>query len=186
MNNLFQALLIVFLFFLIHLFLTASMGISYIKNNWEQYKCNPGIIPFAGVFDKDPVENAKDCVKLVQVDFMSGFLEPLYQAIISISIFGSQFGDLFENIKEFGNANQLLGLNIFGDLRNRMIAMGHGIKDVFSDLEHAISVFGSTITILYYTIDTIYTTIESARQEIFGVVVSSVQTLSGNNQEPDA
>jgi len=179
MNNLFQALLIVFLFFLIHLFLTVSMGISYVKLNWEQYKCNPGIIPFAAVFDKDPIENAKECVKVIQMDFMSGFLAPLYQAIGSISQFGSQFGDLFENIKEFGNANQLLSLNVFGDLKSRMIAMGHGIKDIFSDLEHAISAFSMSITVLFYSIDSILEMFKVANQELFGFIIDAIQSFAG-------
>tara|TARA_Y100000996_G_C22536575_1_gene648475 strand:- start:589 stop:1128 length:540 start_codon:yes stop_codon:yes gene_type:complete len=179
MNYLFQALIVVFLFFLIHLFLTMSMGISHIKNNWEQYKCNPGIIPFAGVFDKDPIDNAKECVQTIQMDFMRGFLEPLYQAFGSIASFGAQFGDLFEGVKEFGNANQLLSLNVFTDLRGRMIAMGHGIKDVFNDLEHGLSAFGMTITVIFYSLDSIVNMFSMANQEIFGFIIDAIESFAG-------
>ena len=98
-----SVVLILIIFSLIHLFLTLSIGIADIKNNWDDYKCNPGIIPFAGVFDRDPIETSKECIKLTQVNFMSAFLEPIYSAIGFLAENGNFFSDIFSNVKLFGN-----------------------------------------------------------------------------------
>ena len=83
-GNLGSVVMIIFIFSLIHLFLSLTIGISEIRNNWDKYKCNPGIIPFAGVVGpegSDPVKTAEECIKLTQVNFMGIFLEPIYAAI---------------------------------------------------------------------------------------------------------
>ena len=76
-----SAVVIIFIFSIIHAVLAVSIGIANIKRNWDYYKCNPAIMPFAGVFGHDIGKNFNECVKANQVDFMSGFLDPIYQSL---------------------------------------------------------------------------------------------------------
>lgn len=113
-----SVVLILFIFSLIHLFLTLSIGIADIKKNWDKYKCNPGIIPLAGVFGHDPMETSKECIKLTQVNFMSSFLEPIYSAIGFLSENGNFFSDIFSEIKLFGNDTFSFNSDFFKDIQN--------------------------------------------------------------------
>ena len=115
-SNLGSVVLILFIFSLIHLFLTMSIGIANIKNNWDDYKCNPGIIPFAGVFGHDPVTTANECVKTTQMNFMSSFLEPIYASIGFLAENGSFFNEIFKNMKLFGNGIQDLNMDFFDNI----------------------------------------------------------------------
>ena len=53
-------------------FLTAIVSIiviiygmkNFIKHNWNEYRCNPFIIPFASLFGKDVTTNFKTCLGL--------------------------------------------------------------------------------------------------------------------------
>ena len=63
MSKYLQMIIVLSIFSFIHVIITLSIGISHVKKNWEQYKCNPLIIPFAGIFGKDPVQIGKDCMQ---------------------------------------------------------------------------------------------------------------------------
>ena len=94
-----SAVVIIIIFSLVHILLAVSIGITNIRKNWEKYKCDPAIMPFAGVFGHDVTENFNQCIKTTQVDFMGPFLEPVYQSLSYFSQNGAQFTDMFEDLK---------------------------------------------------------------------------------------
>lgn len=117
-SNLGSVVLILFIFSLIHLFLSLSIGIADIKNNWSKYKCNPGIIPFANIFGHSPVETAKECIRTTQMNFMSDFLEPIYGAIGFLSEHGNFFNQIFKDMNLFGNIVQDSNLDFANNIEN--------------------------------------------------------------------
>ena len=126
-----SVVLILFIFSLIHLFLTLSIGIADIKRDWDKYKCNPGIIPFAGVFGRDPLKTSKECIKLTQVNFMSAFLQPIYAAIGFLSENGNYFSEIFSEIKLFGNTMQADNFDFFNDVENWFKGMSSELTVTF-------------------------------------------------------
>lgn len=133
-----SVVLILFIFSLIHLFLTLSIGIADIKRDWDKYKCNPGIIPFAGVFGHDPMKTSKECIKLTQVNFMSAFLQPIYAAIGFLSENGNFFSEIFSEIKLFGNTMQNDNFDFFKDVQNWFEGMSSELTITF---EHFLNIF---------------------------------------------
>ena len=151
-GNLSSVVLILFIFSLIHLFLTLSIGIADIKNNWDEYKCNPGIIPFAGVFGKDPLETSKECIKLTQTNFMSAFLEPVYASIGFLAENGNFFADVFSNIKLFGNGLQDSNFDFMNEVQQFFVRLSGGLTatfgnfiTIFSSANNAISGLGQAL-----------------------------------------
>jgi hypothetical protein len=135
-----SVVLILFIFSLIHLFLTLSIGIADIKRDWDKYKCNPVIIPFAGVFGHDPMKTSKECIKLTQVNFMSAFLQPIYAAIGFLSENGNFFSEIFSEIKIFGNTMQNDNFDFFKDVQNWFEGMSSELTITF---EHFLNIFQS-------------------------------------------
>lgn len=54
-----------------------SIGLKKIEENWEAYRCNPLVMPFAGLIGKNPTENMAECIKNMQSNYMSVLLQPI-------------------------------------------------------------------------------------------------------------
>jgi hypothetical protein len=147
-----SAVVIIFIFSILHAVLAFSIGISNIKNNWEYYKCNPSIMPFANVFGHDIVSNFNECVQLNQVDLMSSFLEPIYASLNYFAQSGAMFTDMFEEIKLYGNdQNSNMG-NFVADAQQRLYNIIDNANGIFIGVSDTINKLTSAITVLYYTI----------------------------------
>lgn len=61
-----------------------------IKDNWETYKCNPSIMPFASYYNEDvsTTENFSKCMSSMQNTQTQSFLEPVYGMMGSLTSFG--------------------------------------------------------------------------------------------------
>ena len=166
-----SAVVIIFIFAIIHGVLAVSIGIANIKRNWDYYKCNPEIMPFAGVFGHDIRKNFNECVKANQVDFMSGFLDPIYASLTYFAQNGSVFASLFERLKLFGN---LQGDSMFDftlDANARLNAMADGGNRIFIGINDTFSKLASTITVLFYVIQSGIAAGKSAWNELPGTFI---------------
>ena len=61
-----ESLFYIFIYVLIFIILLAYIVLVYnrqnIINNWDNYKCNPLVMPFASTFEKDTMENLTGCL----------------------------------------------------------------------------------------------------------------------------
>ena len=161
-----SAVVIIFIFSILHAALAVSIGISNIKNNWEYYKCNPSIMPFASVFGHDVGKNFNECVQINQVDFMGSFLEPIYQSLNYFAQNGATFADMFERLKLFGNTQDDNMGSFADDAKGRIYNMSDATNRVFMGINDTFSKLTSTITILFYTIQSALVVGESAANEL--------------------
>ena len=144
------AILIIFIIMLIHFALTASIGIAHIKNNWQEYKCKPGILPFAAVFGHNTSENFKECVKDTQVNFMEVFLEPIYGSLSFFAESGSMFADIFKDVKVFGNSQETAGFDMQANMENRMMGVLNETNGMYINTVDTFSKLGQSMSLLYY------------------------------------
>lgn len=54
-----------------------AVGINNIKNNWPTYRCNPVVMPFAGMFGADVKDNFTYCIQNTQTNYMGYLLQPV-------------------------------------------------------------------------------------------------------------
>lgn len=177
MSKYLQMIIVLSIFSFIHVIITLSIGISHVKKNWEQYKCNPLIIPFAGIFGKDPVETGKDCMQNVQIDFMSAFLDPIYKSIYSMISFGGEFGELFDGLKEMANFGQLLNLDVFSDMQSRVGAIGGSFSNTMTNFNQGLTNAFSLLTTTQYSIASLVGTADVASQELLGTILSVIMSF---------
>ena len=166
-----SAVVIIFIFSILHGVLAISIGISNIKNNWEHYKCNPSVMPFARLFGHDTGENFNECIQKSQVDFMSSFLEPIYQSLSYFAQNGAIFTEIFEQTKLFGNTQDNNMGNFVEDAKGRLYNMTDGANRIFIGAEDTFSKLTSTITVLFYTIQSTLVAGESAWNELPGTFI---------------
>jgi len=115
-----RVLLILFGFLLLFSYVSMTSIISNVNKNWDEYRCNPVVMPFAGFFGHDAAKNFGDCIQNQQKASMSTFLAPIEYAL---SLAGNLGGDLT------GSVNKIRGL--FNYLRNMVVKTIKTIFNVF-------------------------------------------------------
>jgi hypothetical protein len=168
LGNLGDVIVILLIFGLLQIFIITSIGISNVRNDWDKYKCNPGIIPFAHIFGHDPGKTFNECIKSTQVDFMSAFLEPIYASMFTFAENGSRFTEIFEGLKLFGNNQDNAMGGFVTSAKNRIHSVGNELNKVYLDIDDTFSKLTSTLTILLYVVQTSIETGRLAWNEIPG------------------
>lgn len=167
-----NAIIIIVVFILLQFLLTLTAGITNIKNNWDLYKCNPAVMPFANVFGHDTMTTFDDCIRNSQVDFMSVFLEPIYASLYYFANNGAVFTEMFQRLKLFGNAENA-ALGDFGEITNhRLRALVDATNDVYININDSFSKLTSSMTILFNTIQTGLYIGEQSSCELVGTFIS--------------
>lgn len=166
-------LIIVVVFMLIILNFLYIMK-SQIEKNWVKYRCNPIVIPFAGLFGKNSMQNFTYCIQEIQKNYMSFVMAPTHFNLQTINTGGKKMADGINNIVKFiSSLRSMFGSvtgSIFGIFMNIIIEVQRlmiGIGDLTGKL------MGLVVTLLYLIQGTIYT----ANSTWSGPVGSAVRTL---------
>ena len=93
-----------------------------VKDNWNDYKCSPLVMPFAGSFGVDPVTNFTGCITAMQGGFMEIFMQPIDYVISLLGDSATEFMGAIQNIRSvLDNVRTFLSSileSIFGILRH--------------------------------------------------------------------
>ena len=149
-NNFGGVIIILVIISLIHIFLTFSIGISEVKNNWSEYKCNPGIIPIASLFGYDTATNFSECIQSTQVDFMSSFLEPVYSSLRYFATIGATFTNVFEDLKLFGDIQDETMGSFAETVGEKIFGVVDATDQVFMDTKDTFNKMSSSLSVLYH------------------------------------
>jgi len=135
-SDLFLALIIILIFLALYSFNIIAVGMKKIQNNWPQYRCNPTVMPFAGHFGQDPMENFTYCIQNMQKNFMGYLLQPINYSLSSVNSVGSEFMGAIQNVRKmFSVVRDFITSiiqNVFGVFLNLLIEfqkMIIGLKD---------------------------------------------------------
>ena len=169
-----KAVIIVSVFAIIQLSITLSISIEHIKKNWDKYKCNPGIIPFAGIFDHDPLETFNQCVQTTMANFMSTFLGPFWEALSSFAETGMLFASILEMLKNGLNLQQFNMFEILSDMGNRVKRLVTEMNSMFITVVDVFGKLSSTITVIYYILISAINTGKAMWDELPGTVIRFV------------
>lgn len=149
-SDIMLTIFIIFIFILLQLFNILAIGIKNIEDNWALYQCNPLILPFAGLFGHNGVQNFAYCIQNMNLNFMPYLTDPLNYMINNLTDSGNQFAGLFGNFAGMGTGinGGVIGMMEDGVsvLINLLIAMQTiiiKIKDTFG------KIIGVIITLTY-------------------------------------
>ena len=120
---------LMFMIIIVIVIVVAVTGISTmsqvkdVSNQWSKYRCNPLVMPFAGLFGYNAKENFEFCMNTIFTNFSMPFL--------------SSIGDIFQ---QFATMLQSIFSSLNG-LRNSVATMGGGINVIFQEFTDRISNF---------------------------------------------
>lgn len=122
-NDFYLSILIIVIFFILSVNGILLTQYELIKKHWSKYKCNPLVLPFAGFFGEDPLQNFENCIKDIQIGYMDIALRPLNINIGFLSDIGTYLLDAIVNVRQMLNF-----------LRNSLMAITTSIFAIFSNV----------------------------------------------------
>jgi hypothetical protein len=169
-----KAFLIVIIFSLIQLSITLSIGLTHLKNNWNKYKCNPLVIPLAGLVQEDPGETFRECTKEMQFDFMKTILKPIYDSFSYFLESGNLFVGILEQLKTGLVAQHGSTLNMMSDLGARFNILLIELSRAFITVSDLFGKVSSAITIIYYLVVTSARLGQALNNDLPGTVMKAL------------
>lgn len=149
-SNWIMAIYIILIFVLMFCINIFVINYNKIKDNWNDYKCSPLVMPFAGSFGVDPTTNFTGCVSAMQGDFMKIFMQPIEYVVSLLGDSATEFMGAIQNIRSvLDNVRTFLSSileSIFGIFLNVILEMQKliiSIKDLVGKL------IGLLVTSLY-------------------------------------
>ena len=134
--DIFLAVCIVVIFLICNLVTTFISIMGDIKQNWPLHRCSPMIMPFAGYFGHDPVNNFALCISEMQKGMMSYFTNPLDLQMFSMLDMFKTMSESLNGFREFAallrnefGSSFLNIFNIFGDLATYFIKLLISIRN---------------------------------------------------------
>jgi|TARA_R110002020_G_scaffold162988_6_gene348939 hypothetical protein len=116
------SIFIILIFVGMYFYNILAVGIKKVQDNWPEYRCNPTIMPFAGTFGHNVMDNFTYCIQSMQTDFMGVFTQPIdYLLSVTSSISGGlteSIQDLRGFINVFRNFVASILQSIFGVFLN--------------------------------------------------------------------
>ena len=106
-----------------YLYNILAVGIKNIQDNWPEYRCNPSVMPFAGMFGHEVGSNFTYCIQNMQSDYMGHLLQPL-QYLTNIQ--GNTMGKLMASIQDIRG--------FFNVIRNFVSSIVQSIFGVFLNI----------------------------------------------------
>ena len=118
-----------------------SVGLARIKKDWPLYRCNPVVMPFAGMMGHDATQNFTYCIQNMQSNFMGYLLQPLHY---NFDLMGNITGTISNAINDvrqfFYKLRNFIGnivSSVFGVFLNVIVEFQRitiNIKDLFGKL----------------------------------------------------
>lgn len=166
-----KAVIIVLIITLMQTFISLSTEIVKVKNNWEKYKCNPVVIPFAGIFGHDPIFTFENCIKNAQNNYMSTFLDPIYSSLDAMNQTSSMFTGIFEVLKGDLNQQQNTTTGGIANIGSKIRTILSELNLVFITISDMFGKLGAIVTVIFYMVQSGIGTARAAWKELPGTAI---------------
>lgn len=173
-----RSIFIVFIFILLYMFNILSVGLAQIKKDWPLYRCNPVVMPFAGMMGHDATQNFTYCIQNMQTNFMGYLLQPLHY---NFDLVGNVTGGISTAINDvrqfFYKLRNFIGnivSSVFGVFLNVIVEFQRitiNIRDLFGKLS-------GMLVVMIYTIGGSMMTAQSWLDGIPGTMLKGAYDFS--------
>jgi hypothetical protein len=171
------SLFIIVVFIALFMVNILSVGIKNIEDNWPTYRCNPVIMPFAGMFGQDATQNFTYCIQTMQTNYMDYLLQPVHYNLDVVGNLGSFLTDSLNSVRAFLNnlRNFISDLiqNVFGVFLNILVEF----QRILVELKDMVGKMSGVLATLIYTVSGSLTTMESVWAGPPGQMVKAMQGL---------
>lgn len=155
-----------------------TVGIEKIKKDWPKYRCNPAVMPLAGIFGHNPILNFVQCLTQVQKSEMTKYMNPLNHVM---SIFEMTIESTLDSMNStrgrmFSLASGTLG--IFTQLFAAFGNVGVSFRDIIMRLNDTMAKMFGAVLIMAHMTEGAMTTGESIWNGPVGQSLRTAQRVS--------
>jgi len=147
-----STILIIVVFIIVYIGLYIAAIAKKIEENWPKYKCQPGIIPLAGFFGKDTLQNFTECIGDIQNGFMDTILGPLKKILKSLGGIGNGIVESINTLRKMFRflTDALIKIfgNLYGLINNIVIRFQQMIVSIKDLMMKLVGVFYTLIMLL--------------------------------------
>lgn len=169
-----NSILIITIYLILSVSIFIAISIEEIKRNWQQYRCNPMIMPFAGIFGKDPVDNLTQCIMEAQSAFMQTFLSPLYDALAGFTDIGVLLTSFMEFLQSGIDIQQFGFMTLLEEMQKRLQMLVIGINELLINIVAVFSKLSAMIGLIFRVLQSTVKSAESMWEELPGTVIKTV------------
>ena len=157
------SLIIILVFMALLAFNVLSVGISNVNDDWDKYRCSPGVIPFASIFGHDTAENLKYCIQTMQSGNMDSLMAPFTGKLDIMGGIVTQFNDTL------GNSTGMIGkirmwvsslietiITVFMNIIIQFQRILYNLKDVLSKVSALMITFMNIIQSIANTAESLW------------------------------
>lgn len=144
------SLIIIILFILLILYSVLGVGLNNIKKNWPIYRCNPMIMPLAGIFNVSVTDNFSYCIQNMQTSMMSEFLDPIHYSLNIINEITSEATNALGYVRDFFNYIRNMITNIVTSIMSVFLNILIEIQRLTIDIKDTFGKLVGTLATLLY------------------------------------
>lgn len=152
-NDILLTIFIILIFVGLNFINIFAVGVKKIEENWPLYRCNPAVMPLAGLFNQDVTQNFTHCIQNMQTLSMDKFLKPFNY---SQSIMGDTIGKIsnsvqavrgmFNKIRTFISEIVSSIMSVFLNIMVSLQQLIMSVMDLFSKVVGVVVVIASIMT----------------------------------------
>lgn len=173
-KSIFKIILIILIYCILCGIIVAVCYKQHIIDNWGEYQCQPYIMPIAGYFGKDPIQNFNTCLFNNSSSNFNIFMQPLFNIT---NLMGGVLGDFsgsLNSLRQMGNQIRSLFSGIGTSIMNRISDTASTLQFLFVKMTAMIQRLFGIFTVLIYTM---ITSTEMMNSVINGPIGSLMNTF---------
>ena len=175
-----QSILIVLLFSSFLIVDTFNGGVQSIQDNWNLYRCNPVMMPFAGYFSPNKIstqDNFSYCLQTIMANFAPTITQPFsYLQSMTVDMMGSINESTMASTSQ-SSAFTFNMTNIFGSIYGVFLNTVIEFNILIIKLMDTQGKITGIITTLLYIITAVQYTFESMWDGIPGKMIKAIGKL---------
>lgn len=176
----------ILIFFIILSYFHVMNKIKPIKADWLNQRCNPEVIPFAGLINPQPGESAFEftasnfnfCIQSILSSIMGYFLQPIYYAI---SLITDLYKELMQSINAIRHIIAYIRIrikSITSDIMAKIFNILLPIQVILVKLKAVLAKSTGVLTTTLYTVMTFYLSLKSYLGAFLEILVLSLIMLA--------
>jgi hypothetical protein len=160
-NDIWFTIIMFLIVFVVALYFFIISSLRAYKNSWEEYKCNPVLMPFAAVINSDKtngdnigytINNFSECMKVLNAEVAEEAKKPIDSITASIRGFFGLLYSLFISVQQFIVYLFTLIISLYTLIENKLKQLLSHIKLIFMNTNDFFGKILSIFTVMYYTI----------------------------------
>jgi len=183
-GSLWLTIILILVFFVAISYYYVMNHIQPIKSDWLNQRCNPSVMPFAGIINKPDnqtafeftASNFNNCIHNILTDIINIFLAPLYYLVNVITEIINMISEALQAIKKVVNSIRQsiadVSTEIMGRVLNILIPLQVILMKIKNLFNQAQGVMAAGIYTLFGVYETLIATVTGIVKIITGILLS--------------